>query len=646
MSRFLDNLRDPKEIHSLSMEELLELADEIRERIVDSVSQTGGHFSSNLGTVELAVALHRVFESPKDKIVWDVGHQAYPHKLLTGRANRFQTIRQTDGLSGFLSIFESEHDIFGAGHAGTAGSAAVGLAVANDLLGKEGHVVAVIGDGAITAGMAFEALNHAGDLKKNLIVILNDNRWSISQNVGAMSRYLNRIITGQYYNRAKQNLESLIEHLPSVGTSAVKLLHSAEEHLKGMIVPGTWFEELGFRYFGPVDGHNLTKLIGTLENIKKLKGPILLHTVTIKGKGYAPAEEDATKWHGPAPFDKFEGVIHKKPGPKAYTDIFVETLIEEAKKDERICAITAAMASGTGLAAFAEVFPDRFFDTGIAEQHSVTLAAGMARGGLKPVVAIYSTFLQRAFDQIVHDVAIQNLPVVFAIDRAGLVGADGCTHQGMFDMSYLRMIPNLVVLSPSNEAELAGMLRTALQHPGPIAVRYPRSWITERFPDWLDTAPVPVGVSKTLREGGDLAILAVGSMVSPALAAAEELAREEEVEPWVVDMRSVKPLDCEILRVLASVGAEIVTVEEHTTHGGFGSAVLEAWEEEGLPPVRMLRLGIRDHFVEHGDRDTILHRLGLDAEGIAHSVAQFLKGRAGVVVNVPTAVQMERHATR
>jgi 1-deoxy-D-xylulose-5-phosphate synthase len=627
MSDFLKKLKDPKEIHDFSREQLLELAEEIRERIVDSISQTGGHFSSNLGTVELAVALHYVFESPKDKIVWDVGHQAYPHKLLTGRADRFDTIRQTDGLSGFLSIFESEHDIFGAGHAGTACSASLGLVIANELLERKDHVVAVVGDGALTAGMSFEALNHAGDLHKNLIVILNDNRWSISENVGAMSRYLNRIITGQHYNRAKGNLEKLIESIPGLGESAIKWLHSAEEHLKGMLVPGTWFEELGFRYFGPVDGHDLLKLIDTLENLKMLEGPIVLHSVTTKGKGYAPAEQDAMKWHGPTPFDKVEGKIHKKPSKPSYSQVFVDTLIQEAKKDRRICAITAAMATGTGLGKFEEELPDQFFDVGIAEQHAVTFGAGMARGGLRPVVAIYSTFLQRGFDQIIHDVAIQELPVVFAIDRAGLVGADGPTHQGMFDMAYLRLIPNLSVFSPSNEAELAGMLKTALTHPAPIAVRYPRIEITGDYPNWIETAPIPLGVSHTLREGRDVALLAIGSMVAPALEASDRLA-QSGVETWVIDMRSVKPIDRAILGALSARGVEIVTIEEHTLAGGFGSAVVEAWEEEGLPPTRIKRLGIRDHFVDHGTRETILQRLGLDSAGIAASVEEFvLAGR-------------------
>lgn len=634
MSDFLKNLKDPKEIHDFTREQLLELAEEIRERIVDSISQTGGHFSSNLGTVELAVALHHVFESPKDKIVWDVGHQAYPHKLLTGRADRFDTIRQTDGLSGFLSIFESEHDIFGAGHAGTACSASVGLVIANELMGRDGHVIAVVGDGAMTAGMSFEALNHAGDLRKNLIVILNDNRWSISENVGAMSRYLNRIITGQHYNRAKGNLEKLIESIPGVGDSAIKWMHSAEEHLKGMLVPGTWFEELGFRYFGPIDGHDLLKMIDMLENLKMLEGPIVLHSVTTKGKGYAPAEQDAMKWHGPTPFDKVEGKIHKKPSKPSYSQVCVDTLIEEAKKDRRICAITAAMAAGTGLVKFEQELPDQFFDVGIAEQHAVTFAAGMARGGLRPVVSIYSTFLQRGFDQIIHDVAIQELPVVFAIDRAGLVGADGPTHQGMFDMTYLRLIPNLSIFSPSNEAELAGMLKTALVHPKPIAVRYPRIEITGEFPNWIDTPPIPLGVSHTLREGREIALLAIGSMVAPALAAADRLA-SLGIDPWVVDMRCVKPIDRSILRTLSERNAEIVTVEEHTLPGGFGSAVVEAWEEEGLPPVRIKRLGIRDHFVDHGNRNVILERLGLDAAGIAATVEEFaLLGRP---YSAPTA---------
>jgi 1-deoxy-D-xylulose-5-phosphate synthase len=635
MTRFLDTLKDPKEIHAYSDEDLLQLAEEIREKIVDSISQTGGHFSSNLGTVELSVALHRVFSSPDDKIIWDVGHQAYPHKLLTGRADRFHTIRQTDGLSGFLSIYESEHDIFGAGHAGTACSAAVGLRLALDALGKDDHVIAVVGDGAMTAGMAFEALNHAGHMQKNLIVILNDNLWSISKNVGAMSDYLNRIITGQYYNVAKENLEKLIHSIPSVGTSAVKWLHSAEEHLKGMIVPGTWFEELGFRYFGPVDGHDLLTLVDTLTKVKQLKGPILLHTVTTKGKGYAPAEEDAMKWHGPTPFDKVEGKFHQKSELKTYTQIAVEALIEEARKDDRVYAITAAMASGTGLQKFGELFPDRLIDVGIAEQHAVTLAAGMARGGVKPVAAIYSTFLQRGFDQIVHDVAIQNLPVVFAVDRAGLVGADGHTHQGMFDISYLRQIPNMAIFSASNEAELVGMFKTAMNHPGPIAVRYPRTDITARYDDYLSAEPVPLGQCEVLREGEGVALIAIGPMVEVATQAAEILAAEG-YHPWVINMRTIKPMDRAILRTLSAEGVELVTLEEHTLPGGFGSAVLEAWEEEQFPPVRALRIGIHDHFVEHGSRKDILRRLGLDVESVTATIRKFIENRPSCVEPVPS----------
>lgn len=622
MGRLLDSIQEPRQIHSFTDEQLLELAEEMREKIIDSVSQTGGHFSSNLGTIELTVALHRVFDSPQDKIVWDVGHQAYPHKLITGRVEQFKTLRQTDGLCGFLTPYESIHDIFGAGHAGTACSAAVGVAIADRLRNTGGKTIAVIGDGGMTAGMAFEALNHAGHLNEDLIVILNDNRWSISKNVGAMSDYLNRIITGQFYNRAKGDIERVVSALPG-GESFLKVVHSAEEHLKGMIVPGTWFEELGFRYFGPVDGHDLLKLVETLESIKKLKGPILLHAVTVKGKGYAPAEADAMKWHGPTPFDKVEGRIHAKPGKKSYTDVFVQTLIEEAHKDERICAITAAMASGTGLSKFDETFPDRFFDVGIAEQHAVTMAAGMAKGGLKPVVAIYSTFLQRAFDQVLHDAAIQNLPVVFAVDRAGLVGADGATHQGMFDMSYLRLIPNVAVLVPSNEAELAGMLRTALNHDGPIAVRFPRTGITDEHPNWLETPAIPLGTSETVREGRGVAILAIGSMVAPSLEAADILF-EKGIDATVVNMRSLKPLDREALGRIAENHHDIVTVEEHTISGGFGSAVQETWDLEELPPVRWRRLGVKDHFVEHGSREELLHRLGLDALGIAQSVESFV----------------------
>ncbi|MCB9766703.1 MAG: 1-deoxy-D-xylulose-5-phosphate synthase [Candidatus Omnitrophica bacterium] len=633
MSPLLESIKEPNQIHSFSDEELLQLAEEMREKIIDSVSQTGGHFSSNLGTVELTVALHKVFDSPNDKIIWDVGHQAYPHKLLTGRSEQFKSLRQTDGLCGFLTPYESAHDIFGAGHAGTACSAAVGVSIANHVQKKDNKVIAIVGDGGMTAGMAFEALNHAGHLKNDLIVILNDNRWSISKNVGAMSEYLNRIITGQFYNRTKTDLEKIMGGLPG-GESFLKMMHSAEEHVKGMIVPGTLFEELGFRYFGPVDGHDLLQMVDTLESVKKLKGPILLHAVTVKGKGYAPAEADAMKWHGPTPFDKVEGKIHKKPGKKSYTEIFVETLIEEAGKDDKLCAVTAAMASGTGLSKFAEAYPERFFDVAIAEQHAVTMGAGMAKGGLKPVVAIYSTFLQRGFDQVLHDAAIQNLPVIFAVDRAGLVGADGATHQGMFDMSYLRLIPNVTVLVPSNEAELNGMLKTAFNHNGPIAVRFPRTGITDEFPNYLKTEPIPIGESVTVREGqGGVALLAIGTMVAPSLEAAEALS-EKGIDATVVNMRSLKPLDREVLARLAENHHDIITVEEHTIAGGFGSAVQEAWDQDDLPPVRWKRLGIKDHFVEHGSRDDMLHRLGLDSEGIARTVEAFVTHSHGAASGV------------
>lgn len=622
MERLLETLTLPEDIRQLNRDQLLQLVSEVRDRIIDSVSVSGGHLSSNLGTVELAVALHRVFNSPNDKLVWDVGHQAYPHKILTGRSKQFDTLRQTDGLSGFLSIHESPHDAFGAGHAGTACSAAVGLAYARDLLKTDSRVIAIVGDGGMTAGMTFEALNHAGQLQKDMLVVLNDNSWSISKNVGALADYLNRIITGQVYNRAKADLERLVGNLPSVGPSMLKMLHHTEEHLKGMIVPGTWFEEFGFRYFGPIDGHDLFKLIDTLESLKKLSGPIMLHCFTQKGKGYAPAEEAPLKWHGATPFDKLDGKPLKKSGDKAYTDVFSEVIVTEARKDPLICAITAAMATGTGLTKFSEEFPDRFLDVGIAEQHAVTMAAGIACRGLKPVTAIYSTFLQRSFDQIVHDVALQNLPVIFAVDRAGLVGADGATHQGIFDMAFLRLIPNLAVFVPSNEAEMVGMFKTAFEHNGPIAVRYPRIPITGDYPDWLETPPVPLGQGRILREGSGIAILAIGTMVAESLEAADRLA-EQGLNPCVVDMRCLKPLDHSILRQLAEQRVDLVTVEEHTLMGGFGSAVMEAWAAEGLPPVRMLNLGIRDIFVEHGTREVILGRLGLDAEGITKAVSSF-----------------------
>jgi 1-deoxy-D-xylulose-5-phosphate synthase len=600
----LDRINSPADLRALSLDEVKVLAGELRNDIIHSVSRTGGHFASNLGVVELTLALHYAFNTPDDRLVWDVGHQTYAHKILTGRRARMHTLRQTDGLSGFPKRDESPYDTFVAGHSSTSISAALGMAIAAKRAGSNRRAVAVIGDGAMSAGMAFEALNNAGASDANLIVVLNDNEMSISNNVGALSNYLTRLLSGRFYNSMRKQSEKILSTLPPL----YELARRAEEHMKGMVTSSTLFEEFGFNYFGPINGHDLPTLITTLSNLKQMNGPQLLHVVTKKGKGYEPAEGEPTRYHGVGKFKVEEGLIATTPGQPTYTEVFGQWLNDQAAADPRLVAITPAMSEGSGMVAFAARYPERYFDVGIAEQHALTFAAGLACEGVKPVVAIYSTFLQRAYDQLIHDIALQNLPVLLAIDRGGLVGADGPTHAGAFDLSFLRCVPNIVIAAPSDAAECRLLLSTCYQHDGPSAVRYPRgAGPTVAIPSDLGTVEIGRGVIR--RQGAGIAILAFGSRVAPALMAAET------VNATVVDMRFVKPLDLDLLRTLASTHHTFVTVEENALAGGAGSAVAEALAAMGLTtPIHPL--GLPDRFVEHGDPAILLARCGLDATGI------------------------------
>ncbi|MGQ9523933.1 MAG: 1-deoxy-D-xylulose-5-phosphate synthase [Armatimonadota bacterium] len=618
----LNSINSPADLKALSIEELERLAAQIRAELVSVLARNGGHLASNLGVVELTVALHSVFNSPRDKIIWDVGHQSYVHKLLTGRRSGFHTIRQLGGLSGYCRREESPHDPFGAGHGSTSISAALGFAVARDALGGTERIVAVIGDGALTGGMAFEALNAAGHLKTDVLVVLNDNEMSIAKNVGGLASYLSRLRTDPHYLKARQDFEALARSLP-MGRSIVDVVERLKASVKHLVLPGMLFEELGFTYLGPVDGHSIPALRRALEEADRLRGPVLLHVHTVKGKGYPPAEKDAVRFHGCPPFDVDSGdAMVDSGGPITYTQAFAKALVRLASQDERIVAVTAAMPEGTGLSEFGRRFPKRLFDVGMAEEHAVTFAAGMAAAGLRPVVAIYSTFLQRSYDQILHDVALQNLPVTFCLDRAGLVGDDGPTHHGAFDLSYLRTIPGIVVMAPADENELGAMLKTALAHPGPVAIRYPRS-PGRGVPIEEDPEPIPIGRSVLLRPGREAAILAVGSMVGPALEAAGMLA-QAGIDAAVVNVRCVRPLDEALLVDLADRIPLLVTVEENSVVGGFGSAVLEALNSAGRSHVRVIRLGLPDAFVEHGSRQLLLKMVGLSAEGIRDAVVKAL----------------------
>ena len=610
----LKRIDSPADLKKLTPEEFPELCQEIRSLIISVLSNVGGHLASNLGVVELTVALHYLLETPQDKIVWDTSNQAYAHKLLTGRREQFHTLRQFGGMSGFCKREESEYDTFNAGHAGTGVSAAVGFSEAHEQMGLPHRTVCVVGDGALTAGMTLEGLQHAGDLKKNLVVILNDNQMSISRNVGAISAYLNRTFTGEFYTRLREETSQFLETIPQIGEPVKKMAIRAEELAKGFLLPGLLFEELGFRYVGPIDGHNFEHLLSTLENIFKLKGPTLLHVITKKGLGFEPAMKDPVWFHACSPFDAHTGKPTKKATRPSYSSVAVKTLVKLAKEDERIVAITAAMCEGTSLNIFEKEFPDRFYDVGIAEQHSVTFAAGLAAQGLRPVICMYSTFLQRAYDQVVHDMATQNLPVTLCIDRGGLVAEDGTTHHGAFDFAYLRHVPNMVVMAPKDENELQHMVKSCIHYEKPVAVRYPRG-ASLGVP--MDAVPdlVPLGQGELLREGDDVALVAVGVMVHHAVEAAERLA-QEGISAAVVNARFVKPLDEELIGRVAKQVKCLITMEEGCRMGGFGSAVLESLSEQGIWHLPTKVLALPDIYIEQGPQDLLREKYGLTANGI------------------------------
>lgn len=615
----LENVNSPADIQQLNVKELETLAEEIRQFLIENISVTGGHFGPNLGVVELTLALHKVFESPRDKLIWDVGHQAYVHKILTGRKSLFPTLRKFKGLSGFPKRKESEHDMFDTGHSSTSISAAAGYAIARDLKGENHHVVAVIGDGAMTGGMSFEAMNHIGHMGTDLIVVLNDNEMSIAPNVGAMSNYLAKLRTDSHYQSAKAEIQNVLSKFSSVGNKVAKGLERIKDSLKYLMVPGMLFEEIGFTYLGPIDGHNLNLLLEMLEQAKSTKGPVLVHVVTKKGKGYAAAEGSFDKWHGVSPFNIETGESPKPvSNAPSYHNVFGNTMIKLAEQNDNIVAITPAMPAGSGLLKYAERFPDRFFDVGIAEQHAATLGAGLACAGMKPVLSIYSTFLQRAYDQVIHDICIQNLPVTIAIDRAGLVGADGETHQGAFDIAFLRTVPNITIMMPKDEEEMQHMLYTATLHHSPMAVRYPRGEargvkMSEAFRE------IPLGKAEILREGAtQIAILALGPMVELAEKAADIL-EQEGIFPTVVNMRFVKPLDSELLMDLAMRDYRLITVEEASVAGGMGSAILEFYAQNMVSGVELVPLGLPDQFVEHGNVNQLLESVGLTADRIVEN---------------------------
>ena len=624
-NNLLDKINSPADVKKLSDEQLKQLAAEIRQLLIEVISHTGGHLAPNLGVVELTLALHKVFNTPQDKLVFDVGHQAYIHKIITGRREQFPTLRQYGGLSGFPKRCESEHDAFGTGHSSTSISAALGMAVARDLQGEDYNVVAIIGDGSMTGGMAFEALNNAGTLHKKMVVVLNDNEMSISKNVGAMSDYLYHLRTGETYNKIKNDIEGWLKNM-EFGTDVLKAIRRLKGSVKYLMVPTSIFEELGFTYLGPVDGHDIHGLIEVLQAAKKIDGPVMVHVLTKKGKGYKPAEESPNKFHGTGPFEIATGKKITNPAaPISYTEVFGKTITELADSDKKIVGLTAAMPDGTGLNIFAQAHPDRFFDVGIAEQHAVTAAAGMAAAGMKPVTAIYSTFMQRAYDSILHDICMQKLHVTMCLDRAGLVGDDGYTHHGVFDYAYLRSIPNMTIMAPKDENELRHMLKTALSFNGPISVRYPRGSgvgvdITEPMHE------LPIGKAEVLREGKELCFWAIGSMVQSAVQAADKL-KEQGIDAGVVNMRFAKPLDKELLIEHAKRYGKIVTLEEGVLAGGVGSEVLEILDDAGLQQqCAVLRLGIPDEFVTHGDKKLLFRDLGLDTDAIVQKAAAFVKG--------------------
>lgn len=623
MNTLLPSINEPRDIQQLTVEQLVQLAGELRVFIIETVGETGGHLASNLGTIELTLALHYCFNSPDDRIIWDVGHQSYAHKILTGRREQFRTLRQYKGIAGFPKRSESVHDAFDTGHASTSLSAALGMAAAKSLTALPDRTIAIIGDGSLTGGMALEALNQAGHLRKNLIVILNDNEMSISKNVGALSTFISRKMTSSRYRELKKEMLGVLAGIPAIGGNILQFARRAENSLKGFLTPGTLFESLGFEYVGPIPGHDLPQLIELFRNAATMEGPVLIHLMTTKGKGYPPAESTPEKFHGVGPFDIVTGQSTSKAAPATFTGIFGETLLQLAEKDESLVAITAAMPDGTGLTPFAHRYPERFFDVGIAEQHACVFAAGLAVAGMKPVVAIYSSFTQRAYDQLFHDICLQNLPVVIVMDRAGLVGDDGPTHHGVFDLSFLRHLPGLTLMAPKDENELRHMLNTALHLGRPVAIRYPRG-AGHGVPLDSPLQILPIGTGEILAEGTDVSLIAIGSTVYPALEAARILARDG-IQAGVINARFVKPLDRELITAAATRTGALVTIEENGLMGGFGSAVLEALSEQGLTEIRCKRLGIPDHFIEQGSQGQLRKDVGIDADGIASAVGAFLR---------------------
>ena len=615
MTKILDTINSPKDLKKLPIDELPKLASEIRKEIISVTSKNGGHLAASLGAVELVISLHYVFDVPQDSILWDVGHQAYAHKLLTGRRERFKTLRQLGGISGFPNKNESNYDIFTVGHSGTSISSAVGLACARDLRGGNEKIIAVIGDASLASGMSFEALNYAGHVQKDLIVILNDNELSISRSIGALSKYLSRLTTSHMYNKIRTDMEKLVKRIPRFGFGAYRAARRLEEVVKNFLSPGMLFEELGFRYYGPISGHDISLLIHTLKNISTdIKGPVLLHVLTKKGKGYKFAEELPTKFHGIPPFEIESGEKLSSSGETSFTETFGKKIVELAERNKKIVAITAAMPDGTGLVDFANKFPDRFFDVGIAEQHAVTFGAAMARGGFKPIVAIYSTFLQRAYDQIIHDICLQDLGVVLCLDRAGVVGEDGPTHHGLFDIAYLRNMPRIVFMAPRDQEELEAMLEFSVQLNGPVAIRYPRGGVIGKH-DKLSPGSIKLGKAEVLSEGKDLAIFAIGSSVYPSLEASRRLAGEG-IKAGVINARFIKPLDEELILNVLRNTKKIVTVEEGIVEGGFGSAILELMEKENIKGVKVKRIGFPSEFIEHSGRVELLKKYNLTSEGI------------------------------
>ena len=624
MIRIIDTINSPTDLRKLKLVDLPVLAKEIRQEILSTVSKTGGHLSSSLGAVELAIAIHYSFDTPRDRVIWDVGHQTYAHKILTGRARYFSTLRQLGGLSGFPNKEESpEYDIFTCGHSSTSISTGLGLVMSSDLSKDGRKVIAVIGDAALAGGMAFEALNHAGHSKKNMIVVLNDNELSITKSVGALSRYLNRIITNPAYNKIRSDVERVLMRIPRFGFRAYRAARKLEEGLKNLLIPGMLFEELGFRYFGPIDGHNIAQMITVFKNLGNLNEPTLIHVITKKGKGYKFSEENPSEFHSTGPFDIETGIPIKKAAKETFTQAFGDKMVELGKNSERIVGVTAAMIDGTGFDKFAKEYPARFYDVGISEEHAVGLSAGLARGGYRPVVAIYSTFLQRAYDQIIHDVCLQDLPVVFCLDRAGLVGEDGPTHHGIFDIAYMRHIPNLIAMAPKDTDELKVMLGFAVKQNKPVAMRYPRGTLPVLTNDasliyakhGLETQPVKMGKAETIKDGRDIAIIAIGSMVSTAVEVAAILLKKR-IDAAVINARFIRPIDGQMIEEICASCKRVVTIEEGVLEGGFGSAVLEFIERENIKGVRVKRFGLPDRFIEHGRRDELFKKYNLTPEAI------------------------------